>query len=242
MVVAGLVAVSTLALGVAAPVSAADLDGNAVYWKIGQNGIRGLVAVIENPDISTVAFHLTGLKSSHAYKLQGFMSPCGQPGTRLFSRSFTSTAKGIAWDPTPVAPGSDGLVSMRVRDVASGKVVACSTSPAGSVDPQTAVIKLKKTGGLRGLVVVDGRSGTRVVGSFSGLAADADYLIHGASGLCTQLALLTLTVGLSSNGKGVARIDVLAPPVTAGSNETMSVGIHRVGSNKGACGNAINLA
>lgn len=94
MIAAGIVAVSTLAVGGGAPVTAADVDGDAVYWKIGQNGIRDLVAVVENPDVSTVAFHLTGLKPSHAYKVQGYMSACGVPGTRRFSRSGTSSAKG----------------------------------------------------------------------------------------------------------------------------------------------------
>jgi hypothetical protein len=205
-----------------------------VAWKIESGNARGLVALTQEGDQFSLNFQFIGLKPDHAYRLLGHTSPCSATTGKAFHRNFTTDANGFVWDPV-VFDGSAGAVqSVRVRDLATGKV-ACADTPAIPLTINADVSKVRRAG-VRGLVVVAEGATLRVLGSMTGLDINQAHRLIERQDDCTTQGALLFNVGFSSDATGAAFFDRQPPlPVSGDPLAGASLRLREVGGTQVFC-------
>jgi hypothetical protein len=185
----GLAAMTVLAAGPAAaaepgvdPAAAPPANGSFLFDK---PKARGVVALTQNGSTMTLRFHLFGLKPDHRYRLVGSAKRCASEAGVLFSRTFRTNARGVAWDPVTYQVDATKVRSVRVKSAATGTTVACVAGATIPVTTDAIAIKVKAEG-IRALIVETepATGGWMVTSSFTGLAPNAIYSLAGKVGTC----------------------------------------------------------
>lgn len=196
------------------------IQGKTTYWVIDRAGIKGLVTATEITGSGlTVAFTLWGLRPGGNYALGGLAPTCASvPSGSVFLRDITANARGFVWDPVTVAGTVSDIRSIRLRDLDAGADVFCVNSSRWGTGPSEAVgvTKIKTTGGVRGLAVIDETSTRRVVMAVGGLRAGIGHTIVVKSVSCVSGGRVLNRYRFAPNGQGRAFLDraVLEPAGT----------------------------